>query len=776
MNYQLFNQAYDDLGMLNLLGRKAENLIELFSIGFSVPLGFVLVDSVYDKSKLTDFVTKIGGFPVAVRSSGALEDLEGASFAGLYETFLNVNSVSELEIAIKNCFDSIHHPRVKDYFEQKGIDPTLAKMSVIVQKQINSKISGVMFTVHPLEGKEEEIYIECCAGLGERLVSGHVTPSLYKIHRDYNAVLESKTNDEGTKLSHEVLENLKKAAIGIQAHYGIPQDIEWAIDEFDKLWILQARPITEFKYRVDVPELTDSDLKDGGISARVCTPLMYSAYQLALQPSMGGYFERIKLLPNGQSVKWMFYHYGRGYWNAEAVKEGLSRLPDYNEEDFDKDLGILKDYGAKGPQKTKLGVQTLLNAIPVLIHIWKEFDDCENMNSQFPFYFKIKNDELLAQYKRLNTSEWSEFSIWFSDVLRFQRQTEMNYFRTIYNNTNYQGEFKRFLQKIPDAGEQSFLRLISGVQDVAHLEVQKGLIKLSKISDLYGFHSNKYHQEKMEFLRKHYHHGPAELDLTVPRWGETPEVIDELVKNVQINVTDNTLFLKEFNRIRDMLSPIKMFIFRKFLRRSLKYLKRREEFRTYSTMGYYLLRMGILQLGKNLDIDPHKLMMLKLNEIEKIVRRPFPRLIESDLETIEHRWLVYMGWRNFKAPHEFGGAIKQSAISINKDGVYKGLGCSSGILEGVARVIKHINDANDLKKDEILVTEFTDPGWTPVLARVGGVITEVGGILSHAAVIGREYKIPAILNLSGATHLIKDGQRIRINGETGIVEILEEGP
>jgi hypothetical protein len=164
-----------------------------------------------------------------------------------------------------------------------------------------------------------------------------VTPSLYKIHRDHDTILEKVINNEKTEISAEALRELRLAAIGIQAHYGTPQDIEWAIDENDKLWILQARPITEFKPRTDVPELTDSDLKDGGISARVCTPLMYSAYQLALQPSMGGYFERIKLLSQGNAIQWMFYFYGRGYWNAEAVKMGLARLPDFNEEDFDKD-------------------------------------------------------------------------------------------------------------------------------------------------------------------------------------------------------------------------------------------------------------------------------------------------------------------------------------------------------------------------------------------------------------------------------------------------------
>jgi len=123
--------------------------------------------------------------------------------------------------------------------------------------------------------------------------------------------------------------------------------------------------------------------------------------------------------------------------------------------------------------------------------------------------------------------------------------------------------------------------------------------------------------------------------------------------------------------------------------------------------------------------------------------------------------------------NEFGGKIVFAKSVVNSHGL-KGIGCSSGEIIGRARVILDIHETKDLKKDEILVTLFTDPGWTPVLARVGGVITEVGGLLSHAAVIGREYGIPAILNLIDATTLIQDGDLIRMNGKTGEIEILEK--
>ena len=157
-------------------GGKAQKLHELLVADFLVPRGIVLTEI---EDILESDIERIGGFPVAVRSSGALEDLGQASFAGQYETFLNVNSMEELKKRIKDCFDSRHSERVKDYLKHKKIEWSLEtlRMSVLIQKMVDSKISGVIFTLNPMTGIEEEMFVEFCEGLGERLVSGHVTPS-----------------------------------------------------------------------------------------------------------------------------------------------------------------------------------------------------------------------------------------------------------------------------------------------------------------------------------------------------------------------------------------------------------------------------------------------------------------------------------------------------------------------------------------------------------------------------------------------------------------------
>jgi phosphohistidine swiveling domain-containing protein len=542
------------------------------------------------------------------------------------------------------------------------------------------------------------------------------------------------------------------------------------IDHEGHLHILQSRPITTLSYRVDVPELTNADLKDGGISARVCTPFMFSAYRNALQFSMGDYFKRIHLIKNPEDITWIYMFYGKVYWNAGAVKEGLRSIPGFNEQDFDRDLGIQKDYGDKGPSKTPLNLSTLTNAIPVMIGLYKEFQDCEIMVDQFRNQFELKDQFLKKKICQLKDFSNEEFFKWFNDVITFQIQTERNYFRTIYNNSNFQTEFKTKLKKVKSYREGDEIDLMSSIEGVTHLSVQDDLEILAKDAQNYGLESLAYHQSRENFLIKHYHHGPAELDLTVPRWGERKDWVDDLVRSFQFRDKKyHSTFQDSLSRLTSSMGYLAKKSFIKALNRSRHFLKIREEMRSYSTRAYYLLRLGLLDFSRRLNIKEIDVFMYDINEIIHYLNSK-----NKSLPDTEERFLHYQGYRSFVAPNEFGGQIVQTQNSYT-EGSLQGIGCSSGEKIGYARVILDIHQTLHLSKDDILVTRFTDPGWTPVLARVGGVVTEVGGLLSHAAVIGREYGIPAILNLNHATSLIKDGSRIKINGKTGVVELLEEG-
>lgn len=359
-----------------------------------------------------------------------------------------------------------------------------------------------------------------------------------------------------------------------------------------------------------------------------------------------------------------------------------------------------------------------------------------------------------------------DFSNWFMEVILFQLETEKNYFRTIYNNSNFQTEFKGFLKKAKGYEEGDEIDLMGELHGVSHLDVQSGLKELKKLMEFYGVDSQTYYGAREKFLKTHYHHGPAELDLTVARWGENKEWVDDLVRNYVESGSQSGKYLATFTRLSQSFSPLTRGKFKKLTERSREFLRLREEMRAFSTRAYYLLRLGMLEFSRRKSLSEIDGFMLDVLEVRGSLRNP-----EMGLPVTDMRKKYYDGYRSFKAPNDFGGQITQvKAIP----GALKGLGCSPGVFEGTARVILDIHQTGNLNKDEILITLFTDPGWTPVLARVGGVITEVGGLLSHAAVIGREYGIPAILNLIDATKRISDGDRIRMNGKTGEVEILEK--
>jgi phosphohistidine swiveling domain-containing protein len=752
---------------LKMMGGKASNLNRLSSAGFPVPPGFVIFKNTNDLNKE---ITEIGGFPVAVRSSGSLEDMANASFAGLYDTFLNIQNSEELSEAIKNCFLSKTSPRVLDYLKTKKLEDKIHElsMSVLVQKMVDAKIAGVLFTLNPINGREEEMYLELCEGVGERLVSGHVTPTQITFDWFKHTKGQETINNEGTVISDSHLSDLINLASRIQAYYGTPQDIEWAIGKDDKVYILQSRPITTFSARVDRPELTNADFKDGGVSARVCTPFMFSVYREALKNSMGDYFKKIHLIPNDEMIQWIHYHYGRVYWNAEAVKEGLKKIPGFNEEAFDRDIGIQKKYPATGPHITPFNLNFIVGAIPVLLGLHREFRDCQNMITLFRDSFNRQDNILKQKIPLLKTMIKKDFDHWLLEVILFQNITETNYFRTIYNNSNFQSEYKTFLRKLPayQAGDE--IDLMSELSGVAHLDVQGGLFILNECATSKGMNSESYIKTRKEFLKLHYHHGPAELDLLTPRWGENVEWVDNLVKSFSPIVhRSNGQYHATYSRLENNLGFIAKNKFVKWTATSREFLRLREEMRSYSTRAYYLLRLGLLEFARRNGMEELDAFMLDVSEIKKKIILPKYNLPET-----QQRRKYYEGYRNFTPPNEFGGSIEE--FKVNQQNGLQGLGCSPGEFIGRARVIFDIHATGSLTKEEILITSFTDPGWTPVLARVGGVVTEVGGLLSHAAVIGREYGIPAILNLINATKLIQDGDLIKINGKTGIVEILEK--
>jgi phosphohistidine swiveling domain-containing protein len=785
-------------------GHKAANLHELLQEGFAVPPGFVVFhdESVADiaDDELAASVESLGGWPVAVRSSGCLEDLPDASFAGQYESYLNVKTIAELRQAIEQCRASGLAERVRVYLRQAGLSPSAAAVSVLVQQMVPATMAGVGFSLAPDTGREEHGLVECCAGLGEALVSGHVNPSRYVLALDHGTIVDHERGSDGIELTAEQAQQVAALLLDVQAHFGQPQDIEWAFDGQGRLKVLQSRPITTISWRADVEELSNADFKDGGISAQVCTPLMFSLYRNATEKSFQDYFVNIRLISRtAPPEQWIFYHYGRGYWNASAVKRALAKVPGFDEKKFDEDLGIQKDYGPQGPLRVDQNLRTVVPAIPVALALEKSY------RGQLAYVreSKAEFEKQLSLYRnKIEQFSSTEDKDFYRDLdlvfHQFHTWVEQTYFTTIYNNSNAQTDFKSFLTKLNDATglETSLVELLGGLTNVSHMEMQRGIVSLYRAAQHHGLDSEVWQQELSTFLEANYFHSDKELDLTVPRWGERPERIAEMIQDMLHSATeplDPTLSSQRqaellqaaVARVEQALNQ-KMWLhlrygraFRSHLKRVRTYLSAREEMRERSMKCYDAVRQYALEAGRRLaatglleQVDD--LFMVSTQELVALALGEAPAELTQQ---IAYRRKMYAGYRNLTPPNEFGVGVEQRSAATyvqEQDGttVLQGLGCSPGCVEGPVRILCSQEEIGRIQGGDILVTKFTDPGWTPVLGLVAGVVTEVGGMLSHAAVIGREYGIPAVLNLPGATQVLREGQRIRVDGRQGTVAIL----
>ena len=785
-------------------GSKAATLHELAAAGFAVPPGFVVGATAdisdVDDDELHDWVKAVGGFPVAVRSSGTAEDLDEASFAGLYETYLDVRDVETLRRRIADCRESIRNERVLAYLYRQGIDPSRAAVSVLVQRLVDARIAGVGFSIDPVTGIEEHALVECCAGLGERLVSGRTTPSRAVIRLSDGAVVEQAAGEDGVTLSAAQAEKLADLLLRAQAARHRPQDVEWAIDGDGKLWLLQSRAITAIRWRTDAGQLTDADFRDGGVSARVCTPLMFSLYANAFQYSMQNFWVGLRLLDREVEPTWIAMYYGRAYWNVDAVKERYANIPGYDEQLFDTVLGINKDYGPAGPRRAPTTPATIARVLPTALALERGYRRQLNVVARFASGWPAVHALWQRRVARMALADDATFAAELTEcLLSFHAATERTYFTTIYNNTSVQSDFKKALERADEAtGETtSMIDLMGGLAEISHMALQRGIVRLHGVAVENGFDCLDWKQALEDFLETHGFHADMELELTCPRWSEEPERVRALIEGMvragtppadpEAGLTEQRRrFETRLRSLRRQVrrNPLHRIRFSrsidKHVGRMRRYLVAREQMRDFSSQCYAIVRAYVVEAGRRFAANGRlavesDIFMLSIEEIAELAEG---RLSLGDVTgRVAFRRAMYEGYRDISPPHELGGGIADQAASrTSNNGVgLSGLGCSPGVVEGTARVVPTLADIGQVRQGDILVTKFTDPGWTPALGLVAGVVTEVGGLLSHAAVIGREYGIPAVLNVGGATEALRSGQWIRVDGGSGHVTVLAGG-
>lgn len=728
----------------------------------------------------------------AVRSSGIKEDLSGFSFAGQYDTVINAKGIDEISAAVIKCYLSAYSETVLSYLASREIPADEIGMAVIIQEMIDSEVSGVAFTVNPTSGCDKEIFIEAAKGQGENLVSGKVAAERYS----YNWWNKEITLSSGKLISDDKIKEIADTALRIQQFFGYPCDIEFAYEN-EILYILQARAITKILYGEIKDQWTTADFKDGGVSATVCTPYMWSLYEYIWGSELRKFLIESKILKPAELEKKlgdMFY--GRPYWNLSVVKSAMAKVPGYKERDFDSELGVKITYDGDGVT-TSVTPKTLVDIAKMALaqkKIVKERkDNVENLKSEllavYADYFAVKDrffsaDEIKSKWRKLI----------FSDYLK----SESTYFRQIFINTIHQSLYKDKILKHTTNG--GYFTLIGGLDNISHLlpfydmwEISRSIrndknafafwINTSTSEIAENISSAPYGEKVLEYIEKFGYHSKKELDVTYPSFYEDIITIIDDVKSTcalgdECSPETDSLrlredFNKEMEKVKGKISASAYRKFEKNVAEMRKLLWWREEFRDVSTRFYciiraYTLRLAEILFNENLISDKNDIWFAKIKDILNLLDNNIKK--EEFVGIIERNKVYYSSFRNFTSENEIGSTFANN-LNAASDKTLCGIGCSCFKTTGTARVIHSLDETDRLCQGDILITKFTDTGWTSKFAMLGGIVTEYGGILCHAAIVSREYGIPCVVCTENATKLIKDGETITINGETGEIII-----
>lgn len=733
----------------------------------------------------------------AVRSSGMKEDLENYSFAGQYDTLLNVQGINNIEKAIVLCYKSMFSETVLSYLMNNKIKLDDLYMSVIIQEMVDSEFSGVVFTLNPLTGNDKQMLIEIAPGLGENLVSGKVAPEQYY----YNWYNETVKFDEKNKyIDEKTLKKIGDEFSKIQLYFGYPCDIEFAIKD-NILYILQARKVTSIKY-MDIEDMwSTADFKDGGVSATVCSPYMWSLYEYIWEFTLRKFMLDSKILKESdlnRKLGDMFY--GRCYWNMSVVKLAMSQVVGYKEREFDSEYGVKINYEGDG-QITKVTPSSLVKIARIALAQRKILRERNTNAENYKADLIEKYEDYKNRYDSKNISDIEKE--WYELTKKTYLQSEATYFWQIFINTIHQSLYKDGLLKY--VSESDYLTLLGSIDNISHLlpfydmwDVTRKIREDKESLDYWGntsasdikkdLNDSKYSMPLVkEIIEKYGYHSDKELDVTYPCYYED-------ILPIIMNIKDMVILDDKYSPLEDkksgqekyknILESIKKQVNkRKFnkiktkVENMRKMLWWREEFRDISTRFYYLIRIYTIELAKHYEkvgvlknIDD--IWFIGVSDLWDYIDKT--KTAEELNVSIAKNKKYYNSYRNYISENEIGNIFSGSSKNnSNENAIIKGLGANTGVVRGTARVIEDFSQIDRLKENDILITRFTDTGWTPKFAILSGIVTEYGGILCHAAIVSREYGIPAIVSCHGVMDKIKNGDIITIDGTTGIITIEE---
>jgi pyruvate,water dikinase len=823
-NNEEFHSLLDQLSLLKADNREGigeiSTRIRKVVEGIALPKGIA--------NEITRHLEQLGeNNAYAVRSSATAEDLPTASFAGQQDTYLNILGKDAILQHISKCWASLFTDRAVTYRIQNGFDHRKVQLAVVIQRMVFPQAAGILFTADPITSNRKVTSIDASFGLGEALVSGLVNADIYKVRdgRIVDKKISTKTlaiyalKEGGTEekrieaerqnmqtLTDEQIVQLERMGRRIEAHFGCPQDIEWC-QASDTFYIVQSRPITTL---YPIPDVQDGknhvymSFSHQQMMTDAMKPLGVSFFQLGLEDTpliqIGGRLfidlahdlaspigRRIVLFAMGR-IDPLIHNALKSLMKRKALMKSLS----HGKRVFGMGAGYFT--WALPVQAIKIYrtnnaaiVQTLMSRNEASLRELQQRIADLSGDELFTFILEARKQlkeaiedprSMGVVYVGIYAANWMNKNMekWLGE-----KNAADSLSQSVANNVT--AEMGLALLDVADVVRQypAVMEYLQHADDETFFEELEKLEGGKAVADSIG-----------EYLRKYGMRCPGEIDITRTRWAEKPTLlIPMILNNIKNFAPGSHQVISEQKRMeaeqkeQELISRVerlpggkqKAQNTKKMISRLRNFIGYREYPKYLMVWHYWILKQALLSeavklVQKGVIREKEDIYYLSFEELREVVRTN--RLDYSIITKRKEEYEVYEKLTPPRVMTSEGEVLsgEYDTGTIPK-GALAGVPVSSGTIEGRARVILRMEDA-DIEEGDILVTTYTDPSWTPVFLSIKGLVTEVGGTMTHGAVVAREYGLPTVVGVENAPKLIKDGQRIRVNGTEGYVEILFE--
>jgi len=752
-------------------GNKANSLIFLHHYGFNIPMTYLVTTGAYDKylagdtaitDRLIDELEKLPARTWAVRSSTSAEDSQEFSFAGQFQTVINVSGTNAVLSAVRQVWDSARMLNDNDYIRKTGVSSL--RCAVIIQEMIPARLAGVSFSRNPVTNQNETV-IEAVEGAGEELVQKGVTPLRWRIRRE--EVLEG--NEQ-----HPMIEVIRKVAADtgrLRRYYGKHTDIEWVHDG-TQLYYLQLRQITAKKDIAVYSSKMAREMLPGQVK-----PLVWSVNIPLVNGTWIGLLEEItgplEIKPDDLAKP--FYY--QAYFNIAVLGSILQKIgiPPDSLEKFMTGNG-------SGMHSFRPGIKTFRHTFRIIRFLKSKMAFEKDLHQEIE-PLKVRCRELALNLEKEFSPE--SYARLYDQLLETGRRLAYMNIVAPMMGTMYHKGLKKKLEKAGlDYDTLDFRKdfpELTKYEPLPHMfEIRREIEALpaairercTSMAALRGFPETSEISRKIDHFTELFGHlSESGTDLSYAKWEEDPEALFRMILASDVPDRKSELYTLESLAPKGIKVPASL---RKAYLRAGRFKVYREQISSLYIYGYGLFRKMFLLAGaemvsRGLLDRADDIFYLTRNEVDEIMKHNGTVAEKDYRDRVRHRMSEMEETKDIVLPVViYGEEAPPPETGRSKN--HSGTGTSPGSYTGTTRVVKSLADFEKVSRGDVLLIPFSDVSWTPVLAKAGAIVSETGGMLSHCSIIAREMGIPAMVSVPNGC-AIGNGLTVTVNGSNGVLTV-----